>query len=345
MSYRLLPEWHPQCAVMLTWPHPQSDWTDVMTEVEAVYMQLVSAISRHEKVLLICHDEAHRQHVSNCLDGHADLANIVFADISSNDTWVRDYGPISVADTDNNLLLLDFVFNGWGKKFDASLDNTVTRRLHQTGVFADTPLVSMDLVLEGGSIDFNGRDTLLTTTQCLLSPMRNPQLSKAEINQILQTRFGVNNIVWLTHGHLEGDDTDAHIDTLARFVDSRTIAHCICEDPHDSHYTGLQAMTAELATLVTEDGEPFRLVPLPLPRPIYFEGRRLSATYANFLIINDAILVPVYDDPADDTALTRLRAVAGNREVIGIDCRALIKQNGSLHCITMQLPMGVLGRA
>lgn len=337
------PEWFPQSGVLLTWPHARSDWAPHLAEVEPVYVALAREIARREKVLIICLDEPHRRWVGERLaDGGVATARCELRIAPTNDTWTRDYGPLTVL-RDGRAELLDFTFNGWGGKFDADLDNAAVRRLHAAGVFGAAPLASFDLILEGGSIDTDGAGTLLTTARCLLAPTRNPALDRAEIERRLGESLGLNRFLWLTHGYLAGDDTDSHVDTLARFCDAHTIAYVRCNDPADEHYTELGAMEQELRTFRTADGAPYRLVPLPWPRARFDrDGQRLPATYANFLIINGAVLVPVYDDPADTLALAALAACFPQREVIGVPCLPLIYQHGSLHCVTMQLPAGVL---
>jgi agmatine deiminase len=340
----LPPEWSPQSGVMITWPHAHSDWQSILPEVEPVYIALARHIARREKLLINCWDEGHAAHVEARLrEGRADLGRVILHCVRSNDTWTRDYGPITVLEQ-GKPRLLDFIFNGWGNKFSAPLDNQVTRRLHEAGVFGAAPLSAVDLVLEGGSIEVDGQGSLLTTEHCLLAPTRNPTLSRAQIETQLRDWFGVTRILWLSHGHLVGDDTDSHIDTLARFCDVRTIAYVACDDRDDEHYDEFRSMEDELRALRDYQGNPYRLVPLPWPAAKYDadDGRRLAASYANFLIINGAVLAPTYDDPADDEALRRLQSCFPGREVIGVPCLPLIRQNGSLHCITMQLPAGVL---
>jgi agmatine deiminase len=340
----LPPEWAPQSGVMITWPHRHSDWRDALEEVEPVYTEIARHITQREKLLINCWDGEHIGHVEAYLRAaDVELHNVICNGVHSNDTWTRDYGPLTVVE-DGAPRLLDFVFNGWGGKFDAGLDNQVTRRLHHNGTFGRTALTGVDMVLEGGSIDVDSRGSLLTTVNCLLAATRNPGLERGQIEARLCASFGVTNILWLEHGHLRGDDTDSHIDTLARFCDPHTIAYVACDDPGDEHYAELRHMEAELRACRDAEGEPYRLVPLPWPGAKYdvTDGRRLAASYANFLIINGAVLAPVYDDPADTETLRRLRACFTDREVIGVPCLPLIRQNGSLHCITMQLPAGVL---
>lgn len=344
---RTLPaEWAPQSGVMLTWPHSQGDWAANLDAVERVYLALAQAICPRELLLVVCYDLDHQQHVQQIFNtAGLSQSQIRFALQASNDSWARDHGPISVTEN-NQLRLLDFRFNGWGGKYPHDLDNRITAGLHAAGIFGATPLETLELVLEGGSIDSDGEGSLLSTRACLGHPGRNPQLSMAGVEQQLKRLLGTDRILWLEHGELAGDDTDSHIDMLARFCDPRTIAYSACADPGDEHFEALSAMQQELAAMRRPDGQAYHLVALPIPQGIYNQqGKRLPASYANFLIINDAVLVPQYGDAADAVALARLTACFPTRKVMGIDCRAVIEQFGSLHCLTMQLPEGVLNPA
>jgi len=236
-----------------------------------------------------------------------------------------------------------FVFNGWGNRFDARLDNEATLQLAQKGLFGTTHCRSVDWILEGGAVESDGAGTILTTRKCLLNENRNAGTSEPDVIAVLKTRLGARRVLWLDHADIAGDDTDGHVDMLARFVSPDTIAHCTCDDPCDEHFPVMRELEKQLASLKRADGTPYRLVPLPLPRPVLDdEGHRLPATYANFLIINDAILLPVYDDPADTVAVDRLRGCFPHRRVVPIPARALITQGGAVHCATMQLPSGIL---
>jgi len=333
-------EWDAQDAVLLTWPHPQSDWAPLLAEAEAVYCEIIRRILQQQTVILTTPDLGRTRNVL-CRAG-INESHLQLFHLPSNDTWARDFGPLCVFQQ-GRPVLLDFTFNGWGNKFQADLDNQITAGLHRLGAFAATTLVASGLVLEGGSLESDGQGTLLTTSQCLLEQNRNPHLSREQLDTLLRNTFGVGQVLWLEEGHLNGDDTDAHIDTLARFAPGRTIIYQGCADPNDEHYHSLQAMAAQLKSFRALDGQAYQLRELPLPRPILAdEGYRLPATYANFLIINGAVLVPTYQDPADPAALKIIGAAFPNREIIGIDCRTLIKQHGSLHCVTMQIPKGVL---
>ena len=328
---------------MLTWPHRHGDWAANLEAVEQVYLQLAQAICARELLLAVCFDFDHQQHVQQLLST-AGIApsQIRFAQQASNDSWARDHGPITIIQN-GQPHLLDFQFNGWGGKYPHELDNHITAGLHAAGIFGSTPMTSLELVLEGGSIDTDGEGSLLTTRACLGHRERNPQLSITEIEQQLKALLGVERMLWLEHGELAGDDTDSHIDMLARFCDPQTIAHSVCTDSSDAHFVELTAMQEELSAMRRPDGQAYQLVALPIPRAIYnAQGNRLPASYANFLIINGAVLVPQYADAADAVALERLKACFPARQVIGIDCRAIIEQFGSLHCLSMQLPEGVL---
>lgn len=340
---RILPaEWAPQSAVMLTWPHDDGPMAPMLEATERVYIDLATAITRYQKLIVACMDKAHLQHIRRALaiaGVHAE--KVIFAIAPSNDIWARDHAPISVLQ-DGRPLLLNFRFNGWGRKYPYDLDNMISRKLHEQNVFSDTPMTSLAFVLEGGSIESDGHGSLLTTRNCLLSPERNPAFDCIGMEGYFAEIFGVERVLWLDHGELEGDDTDGHIDTLARFCDAHTIAHASCTRPADPHYRPLLEMEGQLRSFVDYTGQPYRLVPLPLPSPKYDdEGHRLPATYANFLIINGAVLVPVYDDVMDSVALERLAGCFPEREIIPVNCLPLIRQYGSLHCVTMQFPEGV----
>ncbi|MFQ5995096.1 MAG: agmatine/peptidylarginine deiminase [Acidiferrobacterales bacterium] len=338
----LPPEWAPQSGTLLTWPHAKTDWAKTLERVESVYLVLTSHISRRQRALIVCHDHPHLAHVRERLaDAQIDLHRITLHVSPSNDTWARDHGPITVLER-GQPRLLDFRFNGWGGKHQADLDNLITSRLHQNKAFGTTPREAVDLVLEGGSIEVDGAGTLLTTRRCTLSPTRNPSLTVPALEERFNKLFGVERILWLQQGSIPGDDTDGHIDTLARFCDEHTIAYA---SPHenDECAPALVAMRNELAAFRTRAGRPYRLVPLPCPAPIYDSGgQRLPATYANFLIINGTVLVPCYQDPADREALERMAICFPEREIVAVDARLLVNQGGSIHCSAMHLPAGVL---
>ncbi len=341
MPNRLPAEWEPQAGVMLTWPHADSDWSDRLDRVEPVVARIGAAIARHETLLSVCQSEAHAAHVASLLVRQAaDPARMVFALARSNDTWARDFGPLTTLD-ERGARLNDFQFNGWGGKFPAQLDNRVTGRLLAQGVFGAVPTRSCDLVLEGGAIETDGRGTLLATRSSVLTASRNPGLSERQSEQCLGELLGLARFLWLDNGDIAGDDTDGHIDTLARFADPRTILYATAP-PGDADHAALNAMAEELRRLTTADGQPYRLLPLPFPGVhTDRDGRRLPASYANFLIINHAVLAPIYGVDQDQAAIATLQRAFPDREVIAIDCREIIHQNGSLHCLTMQFPAAV----
>jgi len=342
-SRRLPAEWEPQSGVMLTWPHLHGVWGRQMEGVDRTFVQIAQAIAQREIVLIVCRDETHREQIQALLRASAvKMENIRFHIAPSDDVWARDHGPITVIEN-GAPHLLDFIFNGWGNKYASSLDDDITRRLVEAGAFGSTLAHKVDIVLEGGSIDSDGRGSILTTSHCLLSPNRNPGLDRRQLEIVFREQFGAARVLWLEHGELEGDDTDGHVDTLARFCDEHTIAYMACDNPTDDQYAELKAMENELKAMRDADGAPYRLAPLPSPSPIIDEKQqRLPATYANFLVINGAVLVPTYNDPMDDLALQRLEECFPQRQVIGIDARPLIRQYGSLHCVTMQLPLSVI---
>lgn len=341
MATRRLPaEWEEQDGILISWPHAESDWSDDLEEVEPVFAAIAAAISHYERVIIVAPQSDLIMTAIIAAGGNPEQVTLIA--LPTNDTWSRDFGPITVIE-DNRLLLLNFGFNGWGLKFAANHDNQITRRLTVAGLFGGNLPQIVGMILEGGAIESDGDGTILTTTECLLNPNRNPHLSQAEIEECLRTLLGADRILWLKHGYLAGDDTDSHIDTLARLCPDNTIVYVRCDDPNDEHYTALQRMEAQLRTFRTGDDRPYRLLPLPWPQPIYGPvGERLPATYANFLIINDAVLVPTYNYGTDDEALAVIARAFPERKIIGIDCCALILQHGSLHCVTMQLPRGVL---
>jgi len=340
MGQRRLPaEWEPQDAVLLGWPHGGTDWADMLDTVLPVFVQIAVEISRFEMVIIPAPDPDGVRSQLEAAGARMDRVHVHA--VPTNDTWARDFGPITVYQ-DEVPILLDYGFNGWGLKFRACDDNQVTARLQAVGAFGGCLREVPGLVLEGGSLESDGRGTLLTTSVCLLEANRNPHLNRGELEQRLQEQLGVARVLWLEHGYLAGDDTDSHIDTLARLAPGDRIIYQSCDDPQDEHYPELAAMAQELAALRTVAGQPFELLPLPWPEPCYADdGHRLPATYANFLILNGAVLVPLYDSPRDELALAMISRGFPGREIIGVVCRPLIEQHGSLHCVTMQIPQGV----
>ena len=309
-------EWEKQSAVQLTLPNEHTDWAPILPEITAVYEEMKREISKREPLIIV-------------------------DDIPHNDTWARDHGfitcltptPSPVGEGKEEVILLDFRFNGWGEKFPAELDNALNRRLYEQGLVKGTYEPHLDFVLEGVSIESDGKGTILTTRCCLMAPHRNQPLTQEEIEERLKEYLGAERIVWLNHGSLIGDDTDGHIDTLVRIAPDDTLLYTGGDEEHPD----LMEMEKELQGLRTCEDRPYRLLRLPLPRPIYDGDDRLPATYANYLVINGAVLVPTYGQPdLDEEAMRTIGEAFPDREIIGIDCRAVIKQHGSLHCCTMQ---------
>lgn len=331
-------EWERQDAVLLAWPHALTDWAGMLDEVKACYAEIANAIVRHARLIVVAPDCTEVKKTLKDLPQH----RICYLEIDTNDTWARDFGGIVVRYDNGSYGVNDFKFNGWGLKFAANLDNLVTRKMFNASVWNGRYNNYLGFVLEGGSIESDGKSTLLTTAECLLSPNRNGNLSREEIEEVLCDATGLRRVLWLEHGGLAGDDTDSHIDTLARLAPGDCIMYTSCDDPEDEHFEELKAMESEIHALRREDGLPYNCIALPLPDAIYDEdGDRLPATYANFLILNDAVLMPIYGQKRkDELAMQMMKIVFPEHEIIGIDCNALIKQHGSLHCVTMQFPEG-----
>lgn len=344
---RLPAEWERQSGVQLTWPHCDTEWYELDKVLEC-YTDIAYNILKYEPLMVVCRDIAEAKSDIGRIAGlkglQMDFDRICFYQAPLNDTWARDHGGISVFGDNGEKYLYDFVFNGWGLKFASNLDNMITQTVFRQGAFNDD-VMGVDMrpfVLEGGSLDTDGCGTLLTTKECLCSVNRNEYLTQDEIEGELKSAFGLDRILWLEHGGLKGDDTDSHVDILARFCSPDTIAYMQCTDPEDENYDGLAAMEKQLRSFRTKDGGHYRLVPLPMPEPMYLDDYRLPASYANFLILNGAVLVPGAASPMDEVARQRLQEVFPDREVAVVDCRPLLSGHGSLHCVTMQFPEGYL---
>lgn len=332
-------EWHRQSGIQLTWPHGETDWAFMLEEVQACFMELAVEISKREKLLIVTPEpEQVREQIRHV----ATMENVRLVQCDTNDTWARDHGAITLIEN-GAPALQDFAFNGWGLKFPSDKDNLITRHLVESGALRGRYVNRLSFVLEGGSIESDGLGTLLTTSECLLSPNRNGGMNRVEIEQELKSIFHLREVLWLDHGYLAGDDTDSHIDTLARLCPKGTITYVQCTDPADEHYEALRRMECQLQSFRQADETPYRLLALPMVDPVFFEGERLPATYANFLVMNDAVLYPTYNQSHnDDRAAAVLQEAFPGYEIVGIDCSALIKQHGSLHCVTMQYPVGVI---
>ena len=340
-SNRFPAEWEPQDAVLMAWPHAGTDWAERLDSVQICFAQICAAICT-QQALLLCVPNAQVEQQARFFLNHAacKLTNLRFMHLPYNDTWLRDSGPITLNRADGGKLLLDFHFTAWGGKFEAGLDDQIIAQLLQLNTFTNTEHQRIDFALEGGGIETDGQGTLLSTWHCLHE--RHPDKSREQISTVLMDVLHQERVLWLDFGYLEGDDTDAHIDTLARFATAHSIVYQGCQDADDSHYAELQRMALELAQFKQINGQPYQLFELPWPQPIIDNNRRLAASYANFLIINNAVLMPVYNDAADSEAITVMQQAFPEHDIIAVNCRDLIWQNGSLHCCTMQLPKGLL---
>ncbi len=332
-------EWEKQSAVLIAWPHSTGDFSDRLHAVEKTYRYIADTISHFQRLIIVCRDYSHQQHIQGLINN---IRNIDFIQANVNDIWVRDTVFLTV-ENEGKLQLLNFRFNGWGEKYPHQNDDALNHTLLNYKPFKGAAYSDIDFILEGGSVESDGIDTIMTTRQCLLNSNRNEGLTQQDIEEELFKRFGANRVLWLDQENLSGDDTDAHIDTLARFCSAKTIAYTSCDDTSDKHYASLKNMELQLQAFRTHENTAYELIPLPMPEPIYDEdGQRLPANYANFLIINNAVLVPVYDDARDEMAIQKLTACFPGHKIIAIPCRPLVHQYGSLHCMTMQFPEGAL---
>lgn len=341
-SFNLPAEWAHQSAIQLTWPHNNTDWDYMLEEITACYVTIARVILQYQKLVVVCRDAKAVEYelkLSKALS-----QNLKLIELPTNDTWARDHSSISVYDSTDKKYILDFTFNGWGLKFASNYDNQINRGLFSANVFSNNVeyINKKDFVLEGGAIESDGKGTLLTTSECLLSPNRNSFLTQEQIEQYLKDTFKLKRILWLDYGYLSGDDTDSHIDTLARFCDENTIAYVKCDDEKDEHFSELKKMEEQLKSFCDCDGNPYQLVAIPMADEVIENGERLPATYANFLIMNEVVLLPFYNSEKDFIAEQQLKKAFPTRKIVGVDCLPIIKQHGSLHCITMQYPEGFI---
>lgn len=359
-DFALPAEWEPQSAIMLTWPHGGTDWKPYLRQITNTYLQLADIITRYEDLLVVTPilESTQRMLAEKLSEGQ--MSRVHLYEMDTNDTWARDHGPISMVSRGRHnshvipIHLLDFKFNGWGEKFDWKKDNAINLQLYYHGAFNAALENHQGFVLEGGSIESDGRGTLFTTSQCLLAPHRNQPFTRENIDSQLRNFFHVRNVVWLDHGNLVGDDTDGHIDTIVRVAPHDTLLYVGCDDEEDNQYEDFQALEKQLQKLFTYEGYPYRLLKLPMPDAIYDEGDRLTtdrnskgdrlpATYANFLILNGAVIYPTYNQPEkDEEAKRQIQLAFPDRNVIGVDSLTIIRQHGSIHCLTMQLPEGAI---
>ncbi|MCM1449506.1 MAG: agmatine deiminase family protein [Clostridiales bacterium] len=339
LLHQLPAEWENYDAVLMAWPHDKTDWSYMLDDVRRTFVEIVTALNQDGmKVIIVAPDTGEPSRAM----AHLDNRLLYYFNVPTNDTWARDFGVITCrAQNVPTPLLYDYKFNGWGLKFAADKDNLITRAMYDGKVIEGHYVNRLGFVLEGGSIESDGQGTILTTSECLLSLNRNGNLSKEEIECRLKDDFGASRILWLDHGYLAGDDTDSHIDTLARLVSPDTIMYVKCDDKNDEHYEQLMLMEQQLKEFLTPGGGRYNLIGLPLPDAIYDEdGYRLPATYANFLITPHSVLLPIYGQPAKDrVARQMMKIVYPDRQIHCVDCRSLIRQHGSLHCMTMQLPV------
>lgn len=341
-NYIFPAEWHRQSCVQLTWPHADTDWQPYLDEIQETFVQIAKAVAQYERLIIAARNtDDVRSLLEESLTAE-EMQRVSIYECDNDDTWARDHAFITLVGTEKGApcRLLDFHFNGWGEKFDAGKDNAINRTLYNKGVFHGCERIDCDdFVLEGGSVESDGQGTVLTTSVCLMAPNRNQPMTQDEVETVLKERLCARKIVWLDHGQLIGDDTDGHIDTIARLCPGNTVLYVGCDDDADPQYTDLKALEKQLREATNADGIPFRLLRLPMPDAIHFDGERLPATYANFLILNGAVIVPTYDQPDNDAlALSLVAEAFPGYDIIGIDSRIIIRQHGSIHCLTMQYP-------
>ena len=349
-DYILPAEWYPQSAIQLTWPHEGTDWAPYLEEIIHTYVELAREITRNERLIIATEDP---EKVKQCLAGELpvkQMRRVSFCQCPIDDTWARDHGALTLLPMTGNYLNqkekgsqainLKFTFNGWGGKYPSTNDNNIAHHLFAEGHLAKQMEDHEDFELEGGAIESDGRGTIMTTTLCLLK--RNQPHTIEQIEEELKHRLRAKRVIWIHHGQLSGDDTDGHIDTIVRMAPYNTLLYTRCDDPNDEHYADFNALEQELKALRTVEGRPYKLLPLPLPDPIFeVDGHRLPATYANFLIINEGVLIPTYNQPTKDKAAAEMISKAfPHRKPLLIDARTIIRQHGSIHCLTMQFPRG-----
>lgn len=345
LGYAMPAEWAPHEATWLSWPHNRDTWPTQLREVQDVWVEMIRALSSCEKVNLLVNDEPTGKQVRVLLqNAGANIGRVSFHRIPTVDVWIRDYGPtfITRPTQENPLALNDWIFNGWGGKYESyECDESVARAI---ATLLNVPVFAHPVVLEGGSVEVNGRGTCLTTEQCLLNKNRNPRMSRLELEQFLKDNLGVAHLIWLAGG-IAGDDTDGHIDDIARFVDPTTVVCVVEENFRDENYAALRENYERLQGATDQDGRKLSIIALPSPSPVYCEGSRLPASYANFYVANDVVLVPLFGDSKDREALGILKELFRGRNVLGLQCRAVVAGLGAIHCVTQQQPKVFGGRA
>ncbi len=326
---RFIAEFEEQSFTQILFPHAKSDWAEYLNEAEGTFINIIHAIIKYQKCLVVCNDlEAVKSRFSP-------NDNLYFVAYETDDTWARDCSVLCVQNG-NAIELADFIFTGWGGKFDAQKDNAMSKAI---AAHYSKPLVSYDFILEGGGVESNGEGIILTTSECVLNKNRNYTFTAEQITQKIKDTLGANEVLYLNHGYLAGDDTDSHIDTLARFISKDTIMYVKCDDIADEHYWELKLMENELQAL--SKSHEFTLIPLPMTDAVYFDEERIPATYANFLFVNGAVIVPTYNTAQDEEALEIFKKNLPHLDIIGVDCSVLIRQHGSLHCVSMNFAKGV----
>lgn len=326
---RFIAEFEEQSFTQIIFPHSDTDWAEYLEEAETTFVNIIDSIIKYQKCLVVC------DNITRVKSHFKKNKNLFFVEYKTDDTWARDCSALSVEEN-SDIKLIDFTFTGWGGKFDSNKDNAMGNSIKQ---HYSKKLESSDFILEGGAVESNGKGVILTTSECILNKNRNYKLDSIQITQKLNEILGATEVLYLNHGYLAGDDTDSHIDTLARFIDEETIMYVKCEDKEDEHYKELKLMEDELQEIAKTHN--YKLIALPMSEAIYFDDERLPATYANFLFVNGAILVPIYGVQEDEVALNVFKNTFKNRDIIPVDCSVLIRQHGSLHCITMNFPSGI----
>ena len=342
LGFRMPAEWERHEATWLSWPHELTDWPDKFAPIPWAFAEIVRHLSKVERVYLLVESRKCESRVRTILKkSGANLSAVDFFCVPTDRGWMRDSGPICVRDADAEVAYNHFVFNGWAKYANHKKDAVAVTKVNQKLRLRlwQPEHKGRRVVLEGGSIDVNGRGTLLTTEECLLSKVqeRNPGFTKEDYAQVFREYFGVTNVLWLKKG-IAGDDTHGHVDDLARFVNPSTVVTIVENDPKDANYAPLQENLALLQTMKDQDGRPLRVETLPMPAPVYFDGLRLPASYANFYIANKIVIMPTFNDSNDRAALNILSGLFADREVVGIACRDLVLGLGTLHCMTQQQP-------
>lgn len=326
---RFIAEFEEQGFTQIIFPHKNTDWAEYLDEAQNTFINIINAIVKYQKCLVICDD------ISRVKSNFKENKNLFFIEYQTDDTWARDCSALSTEE-DSDIKLLDFTFTGWGGKFDAKKDDAMSRSIKK---HYSKQLDSFGFILEGGGVESNGKGVILTTSECILNKNRNFSLDSIQITQKLNKFLGSTEVLYLNHGYLAGDDTDSHIDTLARFISEDTIMYVKCEDKEDEHYKELKLMEDELKAIA--DSHNYKLIALPMSEAVYFEGERLPATYANFLFVNGAVLVPTYGVKEDEEAIKIFENTFNDRDIVAVDCSVLIRQHGSLHCVSMNFASGV----